>query len=122
MKQTKSELNRFILSGIMAVLTDLSIYYVLINYLDFNLAKGISFVSGTFVAFIANKYFTFRKYNRKAKEIWQFCLLYSFTLTINVTVNKILLSLSEIIFISFIIATGISAMINFIGQKFWVFK
>lgn len=122
MSKVKPELSRFILSGILAVTVDLLTYQMLVNYLNYDLAKALSFICGTIVAFIANKYFTFKKYEKRNKEIWQFALVYVATLTINVAINRFVLEVSQIVFLGFLAATACSAILNFLGQKFWVFK
>lgn len=122
MSKVKPELRRFILSGILAVTLDLLIYQMLVNFLNYDLAKALSFICGTMMAFIANKYFTFKKYKKRNKEVWQFALLYVTTLTINVSINRLVLDLSQIVFLGFLLATACSAILNFLGQKFWIFK
>lgn len=122
MSKTKKELKRFLVAGLSAVGTDLCVYYLLLNFLANNFAKGISFLVGTVVAFIINKYWTFGKNEKSFIEVIRFGLLYSITLGANVLVNMLVLDNSGIVILSFIIATGISTVLNFIGQKFWVFK
>jgi putative flippase GtrA len=122
MSQIKKELKRFLVAGISAVATDLITYYVLLNFLSTDIAKAISFLLGTVVAFIINKYWTFEKYEKSYIEIIKFGLLYSATLGANVMTNKIVLDMFSITLIAFLIATGVSTMLNFIGQKWWVFK
>jgi len=122
MSKTKKELKRFLVAGLSAVGTDLGIYYLLLNFLDSYIAKGISFLSGTIVAFIINKYWTFEKKEKSYIEIIRFAILYSITLGVNVLTNKLVLDNSGIVILSFVIATGVSTVLNFIGQKFWVFK
>jgi putative flippase GtrA len=119
----KKEMGRFLVAGFSAVGTDLAIYYLLLNFLDHSSAKAISFLSGTIVAFIINKYWTFEKKKKSLKEAASFLLLYLSTLVINVTVNKLSLSiLPGWVFFAFLAATGTSTVLNFIGQKWWVFK
>lgn len=122
MSKTKKELKRFIVAGFSAVGIDLGIYYLLLNFLPNYLSKGISFLSGTVVAFIINKYWTFEKNEKSYIEIIRFGFLYSITLGANVLINKMVLENSGIVILSFIVATGVSTVLNFIGQKFWVFK
>jgi putative flippase GtrA len=122
MNQSTKELLKFIVSGIIAVGTDLFFYYLLIETMNPNNSKGISFIMGTVVAFILNKFWTFEKVEKSFKEIMQFVILYGSTLFINVLINKIVLDFTSTILISFIIATGVSSILNFIGQKFWIFR
>lgn len=121
--KTKRELKRFIVAGLFAVGTDLISYYLLLNILMHNYAKGISFLFGTIVAYLINKFWTFQKNKKSFKELIQFGLLYFFTLIINVIVNNITLELSgNIVLLAFIVATATSTILNFVGQKWWVFK
>lgn len=122
MSQTKKELKRFLIAGISAVGTDLITYYILLNFLPHDISKAISFIFGTVVAFVINKYWTFEKYEKSYKEIIKFGMLYSATLGANVLTNKIVLEYTSLIFLAFLVATGVSTILNFIGQKFWVFK
>lgn len=122
MSKIKKELKRFLVAGLSAVGTDLVTYYILLNFLSHDVAKAISFLLGTIVAFVINKYWTFEKHEKSYKEIFQFGILYSTTLVANVLTNKIVLNNTEIVFVAFLIATGVSTVLNFIGQKFWVFK
>lgn len=122
MSKTKKELTRFIVAGFSAVATDLITYYLLLNFLSTFISKSISFLLGTIVAFFMNKYWTFEKKERLYIEILRFAILYSLTLGANVLVNKLVLDNSGIVILSFVIATAVSTIINFIGQKFWVFK
>lgn len=122
MSQIKKELKRFLVAGLSAVGTDLLTYYVLLNFISSNIAKGISFLLGTIVAFGINKYWTFEKHEKSFKEIIQFGILYAFTLGVNVITNKVALDKTNIVLLAFLVATGVSTILNFIGQKFWVFK
>lgn len=122
MSQIKKELKRFLVAGLSAVGTDLASYYLLLNFLSHDVAKGISFLLGTIVAYIINKYWTFEKHEKSYTEILKFGVLYSVTLGVNVMTNKIVLEMTEIVFLGFLIATGVSMVLNFIGQKWWVFR
>lgn len=123
MSQIKRELKRFVVAGVGAVATDLITYYILLNYLTHDFAKGSSFLLGTIVAYIINKYWTFQKHKKSYLEMIQFGLLYCLTLGVNVFVNKIVLDINANTFLlAFIVATGSSTVLNFVGQKWWVFK
>ncbi|MEA2018135.1 MAG: GtrA family protein, partial [Campylobacterota bacterium] len=72
MSKIKKELKRFLVAGLSAVGTDLATYYILLNFLSHDVAKAISFLLGTVVAFVINKYWTFEKHEKSYKEIFQF--------------------------------------------------
>lgn len=122
MSRLKKELKRFLIAGFSAVGTDLVTYYFLLNFLSHDVAKALSFFLGTIVAFIINKYWTFEKYDKSYREIVQFTILYSLTLGANVITNKFVLIQIDSILFAFLVATGVSTVLNFLGQKFWVFK
>ena len=116
------QIQRFIFAGLSAVFTDLIGYITLLNFLNHDFAKTISFILGSIVAFIINKYWTFERHLRSLNEIIKFILLYGTTLGLNIFTNRFSLDLTDMIFLSFLIATGLSTVVNFIGQKFWVFR
>lgn len=122
MNKLKKQLVKFIIAGCLAVTTDLLSYYILLNFLSHNISKTVSFILGTIVAYIINKFWTFEKNKKSYREIYRFALLYTITLFANVFTNKITLELTKNTFLSFIVATGVSTVFNFLGQKFWVFK
>lgn len=136
MGKTKKEIARFIVSGICAVTTDMLFYYLLSNFLEISLAKGISFLIGTITAYLMNKYYTFEQKDKSAKEVIQFVSLYLVSLLVNIGINKISLILlplplqylpsltnyQTVKLLAFLLATGASTVLNFLGQKFWVFN
>lgn len=123
MKKIYLESSKFLVVGIMAVLTDMSVYYLIYDRLGHGGAKAFSFICGTIIAFFLNKYWTFGKKQRSGVEVLKFVTLYSSTLGANVIVNSMSLTLfPQLIFLAFMAATGTSTVLNFAGQKLWVFK
>lgn len=122
MSRLKKEFKRFLIVGLSGVGTDLVSYYILLNFLYSDISKSISFILGAMVAFIFNKYWTFEKHEKSYTEIFQFVMLYAITLVVNVFINKLVLDATELVFLAFLVATGVSTILNFLGQKFWVFK
>lgn len=119
----KRQLFRFIIVGCSAVITDLLCYFALLTILPPAVAKTISFIAGTGVAFIFNKYWTFEKKERSHIEVIRFIILYSTTLITNVSINELFLYFfPALTLLAFFLATGTSTTLNFIGQKWWVFK
>ena len=122
-QNVQRQVKRFLITGVSAVCVDTLIYLILVTFYTTSLAKGISFISGTIVAYFLNKFWTFEKKSYSTKEIFKFLGLYTFTLGVNVCVNElILIHVVSSIIGAFIIATGGSTILNFIGQKWWVFK
>ena len=122
MRKLKKELKYFLIAGLSAVGTDFITYYIMLNFLHHDIAKILSFILGTIVAFVINKYWTFERYKKSHKQIFQFIILYSATLFVNVMINRSVLDFTELVFLAFLIATGASTILNFAGQKWWVFK
>lgn len=137
----KKQMVKFAMIGVLAVLVDLTCYYLLLNLIPEKLlgfvsnesvAKTISFLCGMTVTYSLNKLWTWKKRDSSKARMAKFVALYGFSLVMNVAVNSSLLFLlhyfAHIVdlpykyFIAFIGATGFSAVMNFIGQKFWVFK
>ena len=127
MRLLKNEINRFLLVGITTVIIDLSAYsFLLFLELDTYISKGISFNIGALFAFYANKNFTFKSNTKSPFKFILFLILYLATLSVNVSLNEKILSYigkSDMsLFIAFVIATAMSATINFLGMKYIVFK
>ncbi|TDQ32773.1 GtrA family protein [Zeaxanthinibacter enoshimensis] len=119
---TRKQLRRFVVTGIIAVAVDFGLYYALNTVIDHNLAKGISFLSGTIVAYIFNKYWTFETKEFSSSQLLKFFILYGLTLGVNIITNDVALLMFRNLTFAFLCATGASTILNFLGQKFWVFK
>lgn len=141
MHPTKKQVIKFGLIGVLAVLTDLACYYLFLQVFTENItteysneaiAKTLSFLCGMVVTYSLNKIWTWKQRNRSSKRLVKFMLLYGFSLVLNVATNsaalyalyaaKGLLNVPFKYFIAFVCATGVSALVNFVGQKYWVFK
>ena len=114
--------------GILTVLIDLTAYKCLLLYFDFdvNLAKGSGFLIGTLFSYVANRLWTFQNKVFVSGSLYRFLPLYFSTLVINIAVNSLILMafnyISLIDYIAFIVATACSAILNFLGMKFFVFR
>ncbi|WP_322923925.1 GtrA family protein [Paenibacillus campi] len=119
----KKQLLRFFVTGCSAVITDSIIYYLLLHVWPASVSKGVSFLCGAGVAFILNKLWTFEAASNTVTHIWKFSILYASTLAANIAVNKLVLIIFNGNYIlAFLMATGTSMVLNFVGQKWWVFK
>lgn len=129
--QLKKQLQGYIISGVLATGTDFICYNLLTLFtVHFSLVKAFTFLLGTVVAYFYNKIITFAHNENGVTHIFKFFFLYCMSMLLNVGVNQNILWLTNYIanptFIkktsAFMMATLISMVINFIGQKFWVFK
>jgi putative flippase GtrA len=120
----KREFGIFLIVGSLTVLLDFSTYRSLVwlGIAGIDIAKAIGFLTGTLFAYFANRFWTFGHKTHAPGSAWRFALLYAVTLGTNVLVNSLALKLFANVIIAFLLATGISAMLNFLGMKLFVFK
>lgn len=124
----KRELSIFLVVGLLTVLIDFLSYTCLyrLDILNVSAAKAAGFLCGTIFAYLANRAWTFGHQTHMAASLWRFIILYSITLGANVAINWFVLLVTKTIpfsvLLSFVLATGVSACLNFIGMKFFVFR
>lgn len=119
----KKELFSYILIGLMTVFIDYLLYNLFIEVFLVNSSnsKRLSFVLGAAFSFISNKLFTFKSFERKPKEIYLFILIYFTSFFLNSFIHDSLLNHTYGNY-PFYIATIISTVFNYLGQKFIVFN
>lgn len=118
----KKELLRFLVGGGSAVVTDYLIYKLLLYAaIDMSVSKAISYVCGAIVGFVINKLWTFESKGFSQMEIIKYIMLYAASACANAGVNKLIMFSFNIQILAFLGATGVSTVLNFLGQKFFVF-
>ena len=143
--QASKQITKFIISGILAVGVDFTVYFALSQYLDPNVSKAISFCSGMVVTYNMNKFWTWKQPEKNNKRLLLFTLLYAVALGVNVGMNNLMLDTlpnytfnfqlntetNELVksivigvdkLAAFVIATVASVTLTYIGQKYWLFK
>jgi len=121
------ELAIFLFVGSLTVMVDYLTYRGIVwtGLLETNLAKGAGFLMGTVFAYFANRLWTFGARAHVVGSAWRFVALYTLTLLVNIYVNLLMLSvLSDLFYpvqVAFVVATGLSATLNFLGMKYFVF-
>jgi putative flippase GtrA len=124
----RRELAIFLVVGSLTVLVDFSIYRGLLwsTGLGVGVAKGTGFLAGTVFAYVANRLWTFGQHRHEASSAWRFAVLYGATLLANVAVNALVLRMAGdaawAVQGAFLVATGVSATLNFLGMKLYVFR
>lgn len=124
----KRELVIFLVVGTLTVFVDFATYSSLtqIKVMEVNIAKAIGFSAGALFAYFANRCWTFGHQLHAEGNAWRFSALYVSTLGANVFINSLALRLfvdiTSAIQVAFLLATVVSACLNFIGMKFFVFK
>jgi len=116
------EILKFVVGGVSAVIVDALVYIVLKQYIDIASAKTISFILGAIVGFIINKFWTFKSMSFVFNEVLKYTLLYAVSAFANTVTNSLVLYIFQNTTFAFLCATGVSTVINFLGQKFIVFK
>ena len=112
------EILKFLVGGGSAVMTDALLYWLLQTVgMELAFAKAISFIAGSIVGFIINKLWTFQAKRFSFTEILKYAVLYACT-----GVNSAVLHIINIQILGFLCATGVSTILNFLGQKFFVFR
>lgn len=122
-KKSITQFSFYALFGLMSLGLDLIIYLLLTEllFISASLSKIVSFISASINSFILNKRFTFKIKEFYVKQPIKFFLIYSLSLFFNSSIHNFL-DKSYDGLIPFGIATFISVIINFSGQKFWVFR
>jgi putative flippase GtrA len=125
----RKEVLRFLVVGFTTVAIDYLTYRVLVTLgAAYSPAKATSFIVGTVFAYFANRFWTFGGHGTSPARgsVPRFAILYATTLLCNVAVNSVLLSVFSgypfAIQGAFVVATGVSATLNFLGMKYLVFK
>ena len=124
----KRELGIFLVVGVSTVLVDFISYRGLIGFqaMEVDMAKAVGFLVGTLFAYFANRFWTFGHKSHVPGSTWRFSALYASTLGANVLINalalKLLSDVATAIQLAFLLATGVSACLNFLGMKFFVFR
>ena len=118
------EIYRYIIVGLCSVLIDFLFYYIFIyfEFLDLNYSKRLIFIMGAIFIFYANRTYVFKVDKKKLSQYILFSLLYFTSFILNSIIHDYVFLISGLTLISFLSATFISTAINFIGQKFIIFK
>ena len=120
------QIPRFLVVGVLTVLVDYAVYFILLSLdVPIPLAKAISFIAGAVFAYFANMRYTFQA-SGSYVAFASFWGVYLVNLVVNVSVNSGVIALigdrPAVELTAFLVATGVSATLNFIGMKFLVFR
>jgi putative flippase GtrA len=129
-KEVKTTLWQFIkfnIVGISNTAVDFAVYFLLTNLAGFNyiLAQTCSYTAGIVNSYIWNTIWTFRKEKRRtAREIILFVVVNLVSYGVSVGVLALCKDVLHIPYelVSKIAASFFSAMVNFVGNKLFVFN
>lgn len=148
MKVVIKQITKFGIIGVSAVLVDGIVYYIVSDKLGINtsVSKATGFFIGTIYTYFLNKYWTWKHTEKSNKDmLLKFAVVYAVSMFFNVQINsffqnylpddilrlsldqasgdaKTFFSIKADKLVAFFMATVASAVINFLGQKFLVFK
>ncbi len=109
--------------GFFSIAIDAALYIIISDLfiVSKSLSKIISFIAGSVNSFIGNKIFTFRIKSFNFNEPVKFFIVYSISLIFNSLTHDFFLEIYDGV-LPFLISTIVSIIINFFGQKLWVFN
>jgi len=128
----RRELGVFLIVGSLTVVIDFLCYRTVAwsGVVSVGTAKAAGFLIGTAFAYFANRAWTFGRREHVPGTAWRFVLLYGVSLGANVAVNAAVLGLAAgnaylapyAVPFAFLMATGVSTCLNFLGMKLFVFR
>ena len=126
MNNTQRQIFVFLIVGFTTVAIDFAFYrFLLWTGVEIDVAKACSFTIGALFAYAANKTWTFKQKKHGLAPV-AFAMLYGSTLVVNTFTNGVIVRILPheywAIIVAFIIATGVSATLNFTGMKWIVFR
>lgn len=119
----RHQVMRYLATGAGAVCMDYAVYELLSGGLGVPISpsKGISYISGAVFAYALGRMWTFGSRARVHVTLWRFAVLYAGTFGANVGINALVLFSGVPKPLAFCVATGTSIVLNYLGQKYWVF-
>lgn len=114
---------RFLVTGGSATLIDFVIYMLLRTHIGSGWGKFVSMLCANVFSFIMNKRWTF-SVDEKTNTwmVVKYVIVQGLNIAVNVGVNQLSLKLTNMVVLSFVIATGCAMIVNYVGQKLFVFK
>jgi len=118
---------RFIVVGVSSVIIDFTLYMWLVTIdVPTYLSRGVSYFITLLYAYLLNTYYAFRVGKITWGLFFRYWSLYGLVLVFNVILNEELLLLFNkekySIVVIYLFITGISAIINFAGLKYFIFS
>lgn len=129
----QAESSRFIMVGVANTVIGTSVMFIAYNLfgLGYWISSALNYIVGSIFSYFANKYFTFKSEKKSWNEIVRFvvnivvCYGIAYGIAkpfINMLLGQMGLSVSILEQISMVMGMCIFIVVNFCGQKFFVFK
>lgn len=114
---------RFLITGGSSTILDFIVYMLLSIKMNIAISKFLSMTVSSIYSFFINKNWTFSN-NDKISVIlvikYLFCV--TINIAINTTTNSVVFSITNNKIVSFVIATCVAMIVNYIIQKYVVFR
>ena len=118
-----NQLVRFFAIGGFSTLVDFAIYMLLSTQLTIGISKAISMTFASALSYFFSKNWIFKDQTKKNSiYIFKFYIIVFINLLTNIVINSILFQISDMKIFSFVIATLCTMTINFLFQRYWIFK
>ena len=122
---------KFLFVGVLNTMVGAGIMFFLYNFLgcSYILSTVANYVFGGILSFFLNKFYTFKSQARNIQEVYKFVLVLVLSYIVAYGTAKFILALllhdKSIVVqdnIAMIFGMIIYTILNYIGQRFWVFK
>lgn len=129
----QAESIRFVIVGVSNTIIGTAVMFIAYNVfgLGYWISSALNYIVGSIFSYFANKYFTFKSEKKSWKEIVRFvvniavCYGIAYGIAkplINILLGQMGLPVSILEQISLVMGMCIFVVVNFCGQKFFVFK
>lgn len=127
------EQTRFIIVGVMNTLIGMAAMFIAYNvfHMGYWLSSAMDYIIGSIFSYFANKYFTFKSEKKSGAEVVRFvinivvCYFIAYGIArpvLEVLLKNVELSVSLFEQASMIFGLGIFIVLNYFGQKYFVFR
>ena len=114
---------RFIVVGGLSTAVDFMMYILLSTKLSITTSKALSMIFASVISYVLSKNWTFKHHSKSNSiYIFKFYTVFFINLVTNITVNNVVFDISSMKIFAFSIATVCAMTINFLLQRYWVFK
>lgn len=127
------EQTRFVIVGVMNTLIGMAAMFIAYNvfHLGYWISSAMDYIIASIFSYFANKYFTFRSEQKSKTEIVRFainilvCYFIAYGIArpvLDVVLQNLELSISVFEQLSMLFGLGIFIVLNYFGQKYFVFR
>ena len=114
---------KFILVGGCSTGIDLAIYTLLSVRLSITVSKGISMIMASVFSYTVNKRFTFHNKDKtNIGYLTRFYIIFAANFVTNLGINYLIYKHTSCKFAAFMSATLCGMLVNYLGQRFFVFN